>query len=468
MATAPSAPALASELIGACEAAWRAIQRQHPDVPDVVIVLGTGVERGRLVKLGHWWGGRWIADGNVRGEVLLAGEALHLPPEAVFEVLLHEAAHGLNAARGVKDASRGGRYHNVRFKHTAEELGLVVEQMRPYGWARTSIGSIAQERYDPEIGRISDAMRIARRLGADVSLGTDDQVGDSEQAERDATSRAGDRQQAALCGCGRRMRMAPSVLAQGPVLCGVCGEQFSVGKTVALERESLAEAHGEPNPEGPAQRDSVDERRDRESFFEPPADSRTAALYAERDRDALTTIQREGLAALIELGATTNGALLLTEAGAWYAARRSGVDAPLLGTNDAEVDDANRAARAMLKLVGTLQGPAADVCGRELQIGELVSVGAADTRFVDVDGRDLPPTGVFGIVEATDRVRGEVTIDFAISGRRTIAITSPAAASLAYGYAERRKSSDAGLVDVHLPHERWEPQQLAPEIGLAP
>ena len=137
-------PALASELVGACEAAWQAIQRHHPDVPDVVIVLGTGVERGRLVKLGHWWGGRWIADGNVRGEVLLAGEALHLPPEAVLEVLLHEAAHGVNAARGVKDASRGGRYHNVRFKTTAEELGLVVEQMRPYGWARTSIGSAAR------------------------------------------------------------------------------------------------------------------------------------------------------------------------------------------------------------------------------------------------------------------------------------------------------------------------------------
>ena len=118
----------ASELVAACEEAWAAIQRRHPEVPDAVIVLGSGVERGRLVKLGHWWGGRWIADGAVRGEVLLAGEALHLAPEAVFEVLLHEAAHGLNAARRIQDSSRGGRYHNVRFKATAEDLGLVVEQ----------------------------------------------------------------------------------------------------------------------------------------------------------------------------------------------------------------------------------------------------------------------------------------------------------------------------------------------------
>lgn len=69
------------------------------------ILLGTGVERGRLVKLGHWWEGRWLADGNLRGEVLLAGEALHLKPEDVFEVLLHEAAHGINAARHIKDTS---------------------------------------------------------------------------------------------------------------------------------------------------------------------------------------------------------------------------------------------------------------------------------------------------------------------------------------------------------------------------
>ena len=100
---------LASDLVVACEEAWRTIQSHHPELPDVVMLLGTGVERGRLVKLGHWWGGRWLADGGVRGEVLLAGEALHLKPEAVFEVLLHEAAHGLNAARGIKDTSRGGQ-----------------------------------------------------------------------------------------------------------------------------------------------------------------------------------------------------------------------------------------------------------------------------------------------------------------------------------------------------------------------
>src|SRR3546814_14525452 len=96
-------------LVAACSEAWAAIQQHHPDLPAVGMVLWSGVGRGRVVKLGHWWGGRWVADGQTRGELLLAGEALHLTPAQVFEVLLHEGAHGLNAARGIKDTSRGGR-----------------------------------------------------------------------------------------------------------------------------------------------------------------------------------------------------------------------------------------------------------------------------------------------------------------------------------------------------------------------
>src|SRR5437763_748279 len=155
--------AAASEVVRACEEAWRAIRDHHSELPDAVMVLGSGVERGRLVKLDHWWGGRWIADGELRGEVLLAGEALHLKPEEVFEVLLHEAAHGLNAARGIKDTSRGGRYHNARFGSAAQEVGLQVEAMPPYGLARTSLTPATRETYAASIERLADVMRIARQ-----------------------------------------------------------------------------------------------------------------------------------------------------------------------------------------------------------------------------------------------------------------------------------------------------------------
>jgi hypothetical protein len=223
-------PATASAVVAACEAAWSDIQRHHPDLPDAVVILGTGVERGRLVKLGHWWGGRWVADGKTRAEVLLAGEALHLPPAQVFEVLLHESAHGLNAARGVKDTSRGGRYHNQRFKAAAEEVLLRIRAMPPYGLASTLLTPAAIERYDETIKRLGEAMRIARQLERGVRVGSE---GQQEQEDgRGANGADGDGKRSgpptAACSCGRKMRMAPSVLAAGPVTCGLCETSFAV------------------------------------------------------------------------------------------------------------------------------------------------------------------------------------------------------------------------------------------------
>ncbi len=398
----------ASELVAACEMVWAAIQRHHPDVPDVVIVLGTGVERGRLVKLGHWWGGRWVADGQVRGEVLLAGEALHLPPEAVFEVLLHEAAHGLNAARGVKDSSRGGRYHNGRFRATAEDLGLIVGLAPPCGWARTSIGPVARERHALEIARLGDAMRIARRVAAGVQ---DDTIDDGSGTRSGENGRARtDSQQAATCQCGRRMRMAPSVLAKGPVLCGLCGQEFSTSRTVAPQRGA--------------------------------GTTRDASLGQFAGSSELNDLQREGLAALVALGTQGDGALLLAQTGAWYSAKSASRQRPLVGATYEQVEAANQAARAMLKLDGTLRGPSVIAAGRELSVGEFVTVGDSISRLIDADDAELPPFAVFGSVEAIDLDRRELAIDFATAGRHMIAIDSAAAATIEYAYAERAATAD--------------------------
>ncbi len=155
-----------------------------------------------------------------------------------------------------------------------------------------------------------------------------------------------------------------------------------------------------------------------------------------RDDLALNATQIEGLAELVELGAQGGGLSLLAEVGAWYAARGAGTERPLLGTTAKEVAAANRGARAMLKLDGTLRGPPVSPGGHELAVGELVTLRDATGDLVDVDGFDLPPNAVFGTVEDIDRTRGELIVDFATAGRHTLALNSPAAAALAYGYAE--------------------------------
>jgi hypothetical protein len=411
-------PPVASDVVAACEDAWRAIQRHHPDVPDVVLVLGTGVERGRLVKLGHWWGGRWIADGDLRGEVLLAGEALHLSAEQVFEVLLHEAAHGLNAARGVKDTSRGGRYHNAHFKATGHEVGLAVSTMPPHGWARTTLEPSAIERYQSEISRLGDAMRIARRLGANLQIGEPENGDGERDSERggDETRRATPR--AATCGCGRRMRMAPSVLAQGPVTCGICSQDFTTD--ASARRSPIETLLGHAHTERATQE------------FVP---------------EEITALQQQAHQALQQLAATPHGVKRLVEAAAWYAAYHDGEPRPLITTTAEEAHAMNNAARLLLTIEGQLSEPVARVDEHDFLVGELVMIRAHNTFALDMNGNQLPPTGALGTIDHIDPANGTLDIDFPAFGTHRVAIGTEAGRALTYGYAEPAEFT-ASLLDL--------------------
>ncbi len=281
------ATVVASDLVASCEGAWSEIQARHPQVPDAVIVLGSGVERGRLVKLGHWWGGQWRVGDEPRGEVLLAGEALHLPPEAVVEVLLHEAAHGLNAARGIRDTSRGGRYHNAHFKAAAAEVGLRPRRLDPYGWARTVLTPATAEAYAGIIAAIGAEMRLARGLPAARGVGVEGGriegvgVGGVEAGGGGPGSGGQAKRLAAECGChpGRKLRMAPSVLARGPVTCGLCGSDFALPGEVELRAPATPATGGERAAEtvdsGLTQRDDAFDLR---TIDLPPLEPPEAAV----------------------------------------------------------------------------------------------------------------------------------------------------------------------------------------------
>ncbi len=385
--------ATGSAVVSACEAAWSDIQEHHPELPDVVVVLGTGVERGRLVKLGHWWGGRWLADGEVRGEVLLAGEALHLSADKVFEVLLHEAAHGINAARGVKDTSRGGRYHNQRFAETAREVLLHVRAMPPYGLAATTLADAAVERYTSTIERLGDAIRIARQLergvGVGAGAGGDDGTAPGESKTKTAL--------AASCGCGRKLRMAPSVLARGPVICGVCGGEFSTGAQAEASTGRLS---------------TVDF-----SFLD--------RRHAQADR---------------LLGASNDDPRVAD----WYERVGTLHEEPMAVVDAGEAERLTAMARAVLKADGTLAGPAVDIDGREFQAGDRVVV----TREVPSG----PEAGTLGTVEEADPELGAVRFDFATWGRVRVPLVSALARSVTHDYATVADDRELRLSDATLDH----------------
>lgn len=82
----------------------------------------------------------WISANGEMHEINIGAGTLARPIENVVATLLHEMVHYYNYMIGVQDCSRGGTYHNQRFKQAAEARGLQIDHHPTYGWVLTSPG----------------------------------------------------------------------------------------------------------------------------------------------------------------------------------------------------------------------------------------------------------------------------------------------------------------------------------------
>lgn len=203
-----------SRLVVAIERAWSAIVRRHTGVPHVVVVVSAAGEVASPERsLGHLAVGRWEAGRPSRPQLVVEAGAAGRTPVELLGMLLHEAAHALGAERGEQDRSRGGRYHNRRFKVIAEELGLVLGQSPSAGWAQVSVPPATSIRYWLELAELGAAFALWPQA---ISAGA-----------RPPTS-AGPNLLACQCSCGRRIRVSRRALSQAPIVCGRCRGDFLV------------------------------------------------------------------------------------------------------------------------------------------------------------------------------------------------------------------------------------------------
>lgn len=80
----------------------------------------------------------WKRKGESRHELNMGADTLDRPIEETVATMVHEMVHLWNLAEGVQDCSRGGTYHNKRFKEEAERRGLHIEHHEKYGWTITT------------------------------------------------------------------------------------------------------------------------------------------------------------------------------------------------------------------------------------------------------------------------------------------------------------------------------------------
>lgn len=97
----------------------------------------------------------WISKNGSTHEINIGAGTLARPIENVVATLVHEMVHYYNFVNGVQDCSRGGTYHNRRFKEAAEARGLIIEHDERYGWTITTPGDdLLQFCLDNDLGDI--------------------------------------------------------------------------------------------------------------------------------------------------------------------------------------------------------------------------------------------------------------------------------------------------------------------------
>ena len=78
-------------------------------------------------------------------EINMCAEHLTRSFSELCGTLLHEMVHLYNLQNGIQDTSRGGTYHNKKFKEIAEQHGLIIDNSPKYGWTITHLNQKAEQ-----------------------------------------------------------------------------------------------------------------------------------------------------------------------------------------------------------------------------------------------------------------------------------------------------------------------------------
>lgn len=85
-------------------------------------------------------------------EMNIAAEVLDREIEEIMDTILHEMVHLYCRENGIQEVSRGGKYHNGKFKALAEKCGLMCVKAGQYGWNTQGTGNDKLTEYALEKG----------------------------------------------------------------------------------------------------------------------------------------------------------------------------------------------------------------------------------------------------------------------------------------------------------------------------
>lgn len=252
-------PFTTAGLLTALETAWAAIRSRHPEVPNAVLVVGSGspAKGSQSLKWGHFASLRWQHGDDRLPEVLISGEGLSRTPAEVFTTLLHEAAHGLADTRDVQDTSRQGRWHNKKFATLAAELGLSTTKHDKLGYSPCTLTEATAAHYGDVITGLAAALSAYRHP---------EPLGNGKERTNNNNGVS------AECACPRKIRLSVKAFDEGPIVCGVCETAFLPED---VDRDTYEfPTFGQPCQHDHDQADTepADEAEDPMVFYDPTGD----------------------------------------------------------------------------------------------------------------------------------------------------------------------------------------------------
>ena len=150
-------------------------------------------------------------------EINLGAERLDRPIANTIATLVHEMVHYYCQVNGIQDTSRGGTYHNKRFKEEAERRGLECYRTEKYGWNTRPTDRLVEYALEKgwneiQIGRSTLPPIIRTGAGGTAQPGADTTGGKRPSSTRKL-----------ICPkCGQSVRATRRV----NILCGDCMERM--------------------------------------------------------------------------------------------------------------------------------------------------------------------------------------------------------------------------------------------------
>lgn len=185
----------------------------------VITIQSTPKAYGHVTVYKKWH----RADGEEKHELNIGAGTLDRPIESVVATMLHEMVHLWNIKEGIKDCSRGGTYHNKKFKEAAKARDLSISYNERIGW---SVTEPTDSLIDFIIEQGWEDIQMGRSEG--YSSGSDNNKGGPKTTDTDGTSETGTSKRTsstrklACPKCKQSVRATRSV----NIICGDCMEKM--------------------------------------------------------------------------------------------------------------------------------------------------------------------------------------------------------------------------------------------------